>query len=99
TVSLLLRLAGGQQPDVRQFVSREELKNLLQMEPGEANVTTQEAEMIDNIFDLGETTVREVMVPLVDVVSLPDTAPPMEAVSVIQQRGFSRLPIYAEQET
>ena len=98
-VSLLLRLVGGTQADVRHFVSREELKNLLQMEPGEANVTTQEAEMIDNIFDLGETTVREVMVPLVDVASLPETARPIDAVALIQQRGFSRLPIYAERET
>jgi CBS domain containing-hemolysin-like protein len=98
-VGLLLRAVGGQQPDVRQFVSREELKNLLQMEPGEANVTTQEAEMIDNIFDLGETTVREVMVPLVDVVMLPETASPMDAVALVQQRGFSRLPVFAERET
>jgi putative hemolysin len=72
---------------------------LLQMEPGEANVTTQEAEMIDNIFDLGETTVREVMVPLVDVVMLPETASLMDAIMLIQQRGFSRLPIFAERET
>ena len=99
TVSLLLRLVGGQQPDVRHFVSREELKNLLQMEPGEANVTTQEAEMIDNIFDLGETTVREVMVPLVDVAMVPETASPMDAVALIQQRGFSRLPVFEERET
>jgi len=98
-VSLLLRLAGGSQPDVRQFVSREELKNLLQMEPGEANVTTQEAEMIDNIFDLGETTVREVMVPLVDVAMLPETASPTDAVALIQQRGFSRLPVFSDRET
>ena len=98
-VSLLLRLVGGRQPDVRHFVSREELKNLLQMEPGEANVTTQEAEMIDNIFDLGETTVRGVMVPLVDVAMLPESVSPMEAVGVIQQRGFSRLPVFAERET
>jgi CBS domain containing-hemolysin-like protein len=98
-VGLLLRLAGGRQPDVRQFVSREELKNLLQMEPGEANVTTQEAEMIDNIFDLGETTVREVMVPLIDTVMVAESAGPMEAVALIQQRGFSRLPVYAERET
>jgi CBS domain containing-hemolysin-like protein len=99
-VSFLLRLAGGSQPNVRHFVSREELKNLLQMEePGEANVTTVEAEMIDNIFDLGETTVREVMVPLVDVALLPETASPMDAVALIQQRGYSRLPIYAERET
>ena len=98
-VSLLLRLIGGQQSDVRQFVSREELKNLLQMEPGEASVTTQEAEMIDNIFDLRETTVRGVMVPLVDVAMVPETASPMDAVAVVQQRGFSRLPVFAERET
>ena len=98
-VSFLLRLVGGSHPNVRHFVSREELKNLLQMEPGEANVTTVEAEMIDNIFDLGETTVREVMVPLVDVALLPETASPTEAVALIQQRGYSRLPIYAERET
>jgi CBS domain containing-hemolysin-like protein len=98
-VGLLLRAVGGRQPDVRQFVSREELKNLLQMEPGEADVTTQEAEMIDNIFDLGETSVREVMVPLVDVVMLPETASLMDAVALVQQRGFSRLPVYADRET
>jgi CBS domain containing-hemolysin-like protein len=98
-VALLLRMVGGQQPDIRHFVSREELKNLLQMEPGEADVTTQEAEMIDNIFDLGETTVREIMVPLVDVVMVPETAKPMEAVMLVQQRGFSRLPVFAERET
>ena len=28
------------------------------MNPEESDVTTQEAEMIDKIFDLGETTVR-----------------------------------------
>jgi CBS domain containing-hemolysin-like protein len=99
TVGLLLRLVGGSQPDVRHFVSREELKNLLQMEPGEADVTTQEAEMIDAIFDLGETTVREVMVPLVDVAMVAESASPMDAVAVIQQRGFSRLPVYGERET
>ena len=48
--------------------------------------------MIDKIFDLGDTTVREVMVPLVDVVMLPETASPRDAIALIQQRGFSRLP-------
>jgi Mg2+/Co2+ transporter CorB len=62
-----LRLCRRATPDVRHFVSREELKNLARWSPARPNVTTQEAEMIDNIFDLGDTTVREVMVPLVDV--------------------------------
>src|SRR5262249_2235539 len=48
------------------------------------------------IFDLGETAVREVMVPLVDVAALPETATPDECVHLIAERGFSRIPIYAD---
>jgi CBS domain containing-hemolysin-like protein len=98
-VSWLLRAVGAKLPDTRQFVSREELKALLSMEPGEAVVTSQEAEMIDKIFDLGDTTVREVMVPLVEVVMLPETASPRDAIALIQQRGFSRIPIYRQRES
>ena len=80
----------------RQFVSREELKLLLQLEPEEADVTSSEAEMIDKIFDLGDTAVREIMLPLVDVVALPETARPEEAVRLIQERGFSRIPLFSD---
>ena len=98
-VSALLRFFGGPSADSRHFVSREELKALLAMEPDEADVTTVEAEMIDKIFDLGDTTVREVMVPLVEVAMLPESATPADAIALIAQRGFSRIPIYAQRET
>ena len=93
-VGWALSLFGRQRTSTRQFVSREELKLLLQMEPEEADVTVSEAEMIDKIFDLGETAVREVMVPLVDVAALPETASPADAVRLIQERGFSRIPVF-----
>jgi CBS domain containing-hemolysin-like protein len=98
-VTALLRAFGGPRADTRSVVSREELKALLQLEPGEVSVSTQEAEMIDKIFDLGDTTVREVMVPLVDVVMLPDSATAAEAMALVQQRGFSRIPISSQRET
>jgi CBS domain containing-hemolysin-like protein len=95
-VARALSLLGRQRTSTRQFVSREELKLLLQMEPEEADVTVTEAEMIDKIFDLGETAVREVMVPLVDVAALPETASPADAVRLIRERGFSRIPVFTD---
>ena len=95
-VSRALAVVGLRRTSSRQFVSREELKLLLQMEPEEADVTTVEAEMIDKIFELGETAVREVMVPLVDVAALPDDASVEDAVELVGRRGFSRIPIYTE---
>ena len=98
-VGAVLRAFGARQGDMRAFVSREELKALLQLEPGEADVTTIEAQLIDKIFDLGDTTVREVMVPLVEVAMLPDTATPRETVAFVMDRGFSRVPIFRQRET
>jgi putative hemolysin len=95
-VAPMLRLLGRARTSTRQFVSREELKVLLQMEPAETDVTTSEAEMIDNIFDLGDTAVREVMVPLVDVAALPDGATPDDAVLLMAERGFSRIPVFTD---
>jgi len=92
----VLALAGRRREPIRHFVSREELKLVLQIEPEEADVTTQEAEMIDKIFSLGETTVREVMVPLVDVAALPESATTDEAIALIRARGFSRIPVYRD---
>ena len=92
----VLGALGLRTSSVRQFVSREELKLLLQLEPEEADVTSSEAEMIDKIFELGDTAVREVMVPLVDVAALPETARPDEAVRLIQERGFSRIPVFTD---
>ena len=98
-VSAALRALGHRGTDTRKFVSREELKLLLQMEPGEADVTTQEAEMIDKIFDRGDTTVREILVPLVEVAAVPETATAEETIAVMLERGFSRLPIYRQRVT
>lgn len=95
-VELALRGMRRTPEGTRAFVSREELKLLFQVEPHESDVKAEEREMIDKIFDLGETPVRAVMVPLVDVVALPEEATVEEAVAVIRGRGYSRLPVYRE---
>ena len=50
-----------------------DLRLLVEREPdGTTDVLEEEREMIEGIFDLVETSVREVMVPLVDVVAVPE---------------------------
>jgi CBS domain containing-hemolysin-like protein len=39
------------------------------------------------------------MVPLVDVVMLPDSATTAGGIELVQRRGFSRIPIYSQRET
>jgi CBS domain containing-hemolysin-like protein len=93
--TILRGLGHGERRDP--FVSRADLRLLVEREPGGAtDVRAEEREMIEGIFDLVETTVREVMVPLVDVVAIPEDASVDEAVARIRESGHSRLPVYRE---
>jgi CBS domain containing-hemolysin-like protein len=79
------------------FVSRADLRLLVEREPdGTTDVREEEREMIEGIFDLTETSVREVMVPLVDVIAVAEDAGVDEAVATIRESGHSRLPVYRE---
>jgi CBS domain containing-hemolysin-like protein len=51
--------------------------------------------MIDRIFAFRDRLAREIMVPLVDVVSIRDDATLAEAAAKLRQSGYSRLPVYA----
>jgi len=53
-----------------------------------------EQEMINAIFEMRDTTVREVMVPRIDMVCAELTTTVREAIEIIAEGGHSRIPIY-----
>jgi putative hemolysin len=55
-----------------------------------------EREMIDGILSLEEMTVRDIMVPRLDVVAVDRTVKPRELLDVIIKAGHSRIPVYQE---
>lgn len=62
----------------------------------EGNLQENEKEMIHSIFELGEMTAREIMVPRVDVVAVEASEPLRRVLERIYERGHSRIPIYEE---
>jgi len=55
-----------------------------------------EKEMIENIFELDQTTVKAVMVPRIDIVSIYENAAIEEIKKIVRQSGHSRFPVYGE---
>ena len=58
------------------------------------SIEEDEKQMIKGIFDLGDTTVKELMTPRVDVVSLPSSSSVDDAIHLFIESGHSRIPIY-----
>jgi Mg2+/Co2+ transporter CorC len=53
-----------------------------------------ERHMIRRVFDFANVTVREIMVPLVNVIAMRDDTPIDEVIRIAQREGFSRLPVF-----
>jgi CBS domain containing-hemolysin-like protein len=52
-----------------------------------------ERELISSVIEFGDAIVREVMIPRTDMVSLPATASSDEALDLLVETGFSRIPV------
>jgi putative hemolysin len=60
----------------------------------EAEIEQEERDMIYNIVTLNQTTVREVMVPRPDLVTLRRDSTMQDALQLIIRAGHSRIPVY-----
>ncbi|MGL5819350.1 MAG: hemolysin family protein, partial [Phycicoccus sp.] len=75
------------------FESESELRDLVDMARENRLIEAGEREMIHSVFDLGDTVVREVMVPRTDMVTVPDDRRCRQAMNLFIRSGFSRIPV------
>ena len=96
--STLLRALNVDPGEHQVLVTREDLVVLVvgSAQHADSDIEPAEEELIERIFELPETEVREVLIPLVEVVALEESSTVAEAIRAVQQHGYSRYPIYRE---
>ena len=78
----------------RKRVTEEEIQKLMDAGEEEGLINEEENEMIQSIFALGDTVVREIMVPRTDMAYVNVDATVHEVVSSIIACGHSRIPVF-----
>ncbi|HEY8654668.1 MAG TPA: hemolysin family protein [Dermatophilaceae bacterium] len=78
------------------FESEAELRDLVDMAGESSLIEAGEREMIHSVFELGDTVVREVMVPRTDMVTLDQDKTLRHAMSLFLRSGFSRIPVVGD---
>ncbi len=78
------------------FSSDVELRELVDMAGSSGVVEETEREMLQSVFDLGDTIVREVMVPRTEVVWIEQDKTLRQALHLATRSGFSRIPVVGE---
>lgn len=71
----------------------DEILDMMEDQP-DSDLEEGEKRMIKGIFDLPNTSVKEIMTPRVDIEALPLTATIADAKKIIIESGHSRIPVY-----
>ena len=74
-------------------VSESELLALADVAEQEEVIETEERELIHSVIEFGDTIVREVMVPRVDMCAIDADATVSQALETAMEAGYSRLPV------
>jgi len=88
----------GQRGDVLQepVHSPDELRLIVEQSQEGGAIPSQDADLIEGVFEFSEKNAREVMTPRTNVVAMPIDATLEEALAIVEENAFSRYPAYAE---
>jgi putative hemolysin len=78
----------------RIFDTQEEMLSMLEIGKEEGIIEKTEQKMLFSIFEFGDTLVREVMTPRVDIISLSVESTLDDVLKCIMNSNHSRIPIY-----
>ncbi|MEZ7006376.1 hemolysin family protein [Streptomyces sp. AD55] len=80
------------------FASEAELRALVDLAEKQSLIEAEERKMVHSVFELGDTLVREVMVPRTDLVVIERYKTIRQALTLALRSGFSRIPVTGDSE-
>lgn len=95
-VGIANALTPGQRFKSNIFKNEEELRELVDQAHERGLVEEDEHEMIHSVFELGDTLVRELMVPRTEMVWVEHDKTLRQALSLCLRSGYSRVPVVGD---
>lgn len=92
---LFHRILPGERVEPESHGLEEDLRPL-RHDGGDDVIGSDEREMIDGILSLEGMTVRDIMVPRLDIIAVDRSVNPRELIDTIVKAGHSRIPVYQE---
>jgi len=95
-ISVLYYFFGKKSVREKKEITEEDLITLIDAGKDEGVIEEEENEMIRNIFEFGDTMVKEVMIPRVDMTCISSDTKLGPILKLIKKIGHSRIPVYEE---
>ena len=93
---LVMKLFGADRPGKRELMTAEELRTIVQVGHEDGVIENSERKMIDNVFDFGDRSARDIMIPRIDMTCIDMEAGYDELMEVVREEKYTRIPVYKE---
>ena len=87
---------GGKENGKQPKVSEEEIEYMIDLGHREGVISDDKEQMLQSIFELSESVIREVMIPRTDLVALSISSTVEEIIETVLHDGHSRYPVFEE---
>ena len=94
--SLIMRLFGVDLDKKNPIITEEELKTMVTVGHEEGVLEPDEKNMINNVFDFGDSKAKDIMTPRTDIVAVDILAGYDEVINIFKEEHFSKLPVYKD---
>ena len=75
-------------------ITEKELKTYVDVSHEDGVIESEERELIYNVFDFGDTVAKDIMIPRIQMTTVPIDATYQELLSTFQDSMFTRIPVY-----
>jgi putative hemolysin len=93
STNMMVRILGLDPDSNREAITGEELRGMV---AAHTELSHEERELIDDVFDAGDTELREVMIPRTEVAFLEADLPAFRAAALVAQMPHSRYPVIGD---
>jgi len=92
---LCARLVGGGKTEQTVFITREQMRMVVDMAERGANVDIFDRVRIKRVIRFAETSVGEAMIPVAEMTAINRNRDTRSAITLVRRRGYNRLPVYS----
>lgn len=93
---IVLKLLGLDQKNMNQAITEEELRTFVDVSHEDGVIEQEEKEIINNLFDFGESKVKDIMIPRIDMSLIDVESEYLDVINIYKETKYSRFPVYED---
>lgn len=93
---LFMKVLGVRPNDKEKSFTEEELRTIMDVSQEEGIIESEEFDMINNVFDFGDTSAKDIMIPKIDIAMVSIDATYDELMRIIKDDKYTRIPVYKD---